>query len=168
MCLFICSQHFPSPPFFFLQSSNVQVCISTIMKHLPYCSRLERFLSLQHVFHYSDLYFSFPLSIAQIIKMKFFGVFIENHIQPLCNMILEEKGAQALRSTLETSPIFGVRDVWLEHSALHSALISWFLGFLEYLSGWTEPSSSPKPHVRDWYCYAEILPLASYIGGILK
>lgn len=54
---------------------------------------------------------SFPLTIAQIVKMKIFGVFTENHLQPPCNMILEEKGAQALRGTLETSPIFSVTDV---------------------------------------------------------
>lgn len=53
---------------------------------------------------------SFPLGIAQIVKMKIFGVFTENHLQPLCNMILEEKG-EALRGDLETSPIFSVRDV---------------------------------------------------------
>lgn len=52
---------------------------------------------------------SFPLSIAQIVNMKIFSVFTENHLQPLCNMILEEKGVQALRGTLETSPVFSVK-----------------------------------------------------------
>lgn len=41
--------------------------------------------------------------------MNVLGVFIENHLQHLCNLILEEK-AQAVRGTLETSPVFSVRD----------------------------------------------------------
>lgn len=43
--------------------------------------------------------------------MKIFGVFPEYHLHPLCNMILGEKDAQALRGTLETSPIFSVLEM---------------------------------------------------------
>lgn len=40
----------------------------------------------------------FPVNIAQTIKVKIFGVFTEDHLHRLCNMILEEREAQAVRS----------------------------------------------------------------------
>lgn len=111
---------------------------------------------------------SFPLSIAQIVNMKIFSVFTENHLQPLCNMILEEKGVQALRGTLETSPVFSVKRyvtgtfsiVFISHQLISG--VPWISQQVD------ESSSSPKPHMRDWYWYAEIFPLTPYIGAILK
>lgn len=81
-CLFICSQPFPSL-FFPCLLMVVQVCISTITKHLACCSRLERFFIFATCVSFFRPVLSFPVSIAQSIKMKIFGVFFENHLQHL-------------------------------------------------------------------------------------
>lgn len=77
---------------------------------------------------------SFPVSTAQTVKMEIFGVFIENHLHCLCNMILEEKEGQAVRGILGTSPILVLEiHEWNIQHCIHISSVT-FWGFLGYLS----------------------------------
>lgn len=109
MCLFICSQPFPS--LFLVLSYNGGLSLHFHdNKTFGLLLKIGEFFIFATCVSFFRPVLAFLLNIAQTIRMKILAVFIEDHLYHLCNMILEEKETQAIRGTLETPPIFSVRD----------------------------------------------------------
>lgn len=109
MCLFICSQPFPS--LFLVLSYNGGLSLHFHdNKTFGLLLKIGEFFILATYVSFFRPVLAFLLNIAQTIRMKILAVFIEDHLYHLCNMILEEKETQAIRGTLETPAIFSVRD----------------------------------------------------------